>query len=223
MIQETILKYGKIFIGIVIFIFVTIVLNGIIVSMENKMIEDQNNINISKFINLVWVQYLSPTPLIIIGYFAAFVFILFILDFYIFFLLDLGPTTCNANDNISKELQGMINISNADDNISQDHSLTSYLKNNGPLMIKVFATLSLLNIFLLVFVTIFLILPKYFDDKNILKRRNIGALNSDSITSGSGEINEIFIRRFFKFYRYSFLIGFFFILIYFIRDGEYVN
>ena len=83
-----VIKYGIAFFGIVFFIFVTIVLNGVLVSMRDEILNKaKNNIKYNKFIHLIWNKYLIYIPLIILGYFVIFIGILFVFEFFIFFLL----------------------------------------------------------------------------------------------------------------------------------------
>lgn len=182
-----VIKYGILFFGILFFIFVTIVLNGVLVSMRDEILNKaKNNIDVSKFIYLIWNKYLGYIPLIILGYFVIFIGILFVLEFFIFFLL--RTEKCNS--------MGMGSPENQKANVVD---MFQYLKNILPILLKVFLTLILFNIFLLCFITLFLIIPKYLDDTK--------------------KIDDKFIKKIFQFYNSSFLIGFTLILIYYIRTS----
>tara|TARA_B100000497_G_scaffold118710_1_gene145246 strand:+ start:56 stop:742 length:687 start_codon:yes stop_codon:yes gene_type:complete len=179
-----VIKYGIVFFGIVFFIFVTIVLNGVLVSMRDEILNKaKNNVDIDKFIHLIWNKYLIYIPLIILGYFVIFIGILFVFEFFIFFLLK----TEKCNNMVPGQSE------NSPANVVD---MLQYLQKILPILFKVFVTLILFNIFLLVFITIFLITPKYLDEDE--------------------RINNKFIKKIFQFYNSSFIIGFILILIYYI-------
>lgn len=185
--SKNIIKYGIFFFGILFFIFVTIVLNGVLVSMRDEILnKSKNNIGIDKFIHLIWNKYLIYIPLIILGYFIVFICILFVLEFFIFFLLRTEKSNSMGTGYSENSKENLVDI-------------FEYLKQVLPILLKVFLTLILFNIFLLCFITLFLIIPKYFDDTK--------------------KIDDKFIRRIFQFYNNSFLIGFIMILIYYIRTS----
>ena len=179
-----VIRYGIVFFGIVFFIFVTIVLNGVLVSMRDEILNKaKNNVDIDKFIHLIWNKYLIYIPLIILGYFVIFIGILFVFEFFIFFLLK----TEKCNNMVPGQSE------NSPANVVD---MLQYLQKILPILFKVFVTLILFNIFLLVFITIFLITPKYLDEDE--------------------RINNKFIKKIFQFYNSSFIIGFILILIYYI-------
>ena len=182
-----VIKYGIAFFGVVFFIFVTIVLNGVLVSMRDEILNKaKNNVDIDKFIHLIWNKYLIYIPLIILGYFVIFIGILFVFEFFIFFLLK----TEKCNNMVPGQSE------NSPANVVD---MLQYLQKILPILFKVFVTLILFNIFLLVFITIFLITPKYLDEDE--------------------RINNKFIKKIFQFYNISFIIGFILILIYYIRTS----
>lgn len=182
-----VIKYGIVFFGFVFSCFVIIVLNGVLVSMRDEILNKaKNNIKYNKFIHLIWNKYLIYIPLIILGYFVIFIGILFVFEFFIFFLLK----TEKCNNMVPGQSE------NSPANVVD---MLQYLQKILPILFKVFVTLILFNIFLLVFITLFLITPKYLDEDQ--------------------RINNKFIKKIFQFYNNSFIIGFILILIYYIRTS----
>ena len=156
-----VIKYGIAFFGIVFFIFVTIVLNGVLVSMRDEILNKaKNNIKYNKFIHLIWNKYLIYIPLIILGYFVIFIGILFVFEFFIFFLLK----TEKCNNMVPGQSE------NSPANVVD---MLQYLQKILPILFKVFVTLILFNIFLLVFITLFLITPKYLDENKTINNKFI--------------------------------------------------